>query len=149
MIIKKFQDIIAWQKAIDITVEIYRHFSHSNEYAFKDQICKAAISISNNIAEGFDRSSDADFMRFLYIAKGSCSELQSMIYLAKKLNFITEELQSALDQQSDEISRLIRGLIKSISKKDRTETSRGRRVGEKTLSATPNIPESSSLSPFS
>lgn len=149
MVIKKFQDIIAWQKAINIAVEIYRHFHNSKEYAFKDQICKAAISISNNIAEGFDRSSDADFIRFLYIAKGSCSELQSMICLANKLNFLTEELQSSLNQQSDEISRLIRGLIKSISKKDHTETNRGRRVGETTSSTIPAIPEPLSLNPLS
>ncbi|NOT38142.1 MAG: four helix bundle protein [Saprospiraceae bacterium] len=116
MVIKKFQEIIAWQKAKDFAIEIYKHFRELKDYAFKDQICRAAVSISNNIAEGFDRSSDADFVRFLYIAKGSCSELQSMIYIAHGLQYINTETQINLETKSNEIGRLIRGLIKSIQK---------------------------------
>ena len=82
MAIQKFEDIIAWQKAQDFSVIIYSVFGLSKDFGFKDQISRAAISISNNIAEGFDRSSDADFNRFLYIALGSCSEVRSMLYLA-------------------------------------------------------------------
>lgn len=117
MTIKKFQEIIAWQKAIDLAVEVYKLFHNSKDFGFKDQICRAAVSISNNIAEGFDRSSDADFARFLYIAKGSCSELQSMAYLAQKLNYIDIYIKVKLENQSDEVSKLLRGLIKSIAKK--------------------------------
>lgn len=82
MAIQKFEDIIAWQKAQDLAIEIYYEFSNLRDYGFKDQICRAVVSISNNIAEGFDRSSDADFSRFLYISIGSCSEVKSMLYLA-------------------------------------------------------------------
>ncbi len=64
MAIQRFEDIIAWQKAQDLAVSIYNYFSKITDYSFKDQICRASISISNNIAEGFDRSSDADFSRF-------------------------------------------------------------------------------------
>jgi len=85
MAIQKFEDIIAWQKAQELAVEIYTVFSVSKDYGFKDQITRAAVSISNNIAEGFDRSSDADFGRFLYIALASCSEVKSMLYLAEKI----------------------------------------------------------------
>jgi four helix bundle protein len=88
MVIHKFEDIIAWQKAQDTTVAIYSAFGSLPDLAFKGQITRAAVSVSNNIAEGFDRSSDADFTRFLYMAIGSCSEVKSMLYLAKRLNYI-------------------------------------------------------------
>lgn len=66
MTITKFEDIIAWQKGQDLAILIYETFSGLQDFGFKNQICRAAISITNNIAEGFDRSSDADFSRFLY-----------------------------------------------------------------------------------
>ncbi len=85
MAIKRFEDVIGWQKSQDYAVNIYGVFSVSKDFGFKDQICRAVISISNNIAEGFDRSSNADFSRFLYFALASCSEVKSMLYLAEKL----------------------------------------------------------------
>lgn len=91
MAIQRFEDLIAWQKSQDFAIEIYRSFSQSKDYSFKDQICRAAVSISNNIAEGFDRSSNADFNRFLFVAISSASETKSMLYLAQRLNYIGEE----------------------------------------------------------
>ena len=108
---------MAWQKAQDWAVEIFSTFGELKHFGFRDQICNAVVSISNNIAEGFDRSSDADFSRFLYFALGSASETKSMLYLAGRLNFINNERKVKLVEQSDEISRIIRGLIKSIAKK--------------------------------
>ena len=118
MVIQKFEDIIAWQKAQDLAVEIFSEFSELRHFGFRDQVCEAVVSISNNIAEGFDRSSDADFSRFLYIALGSASETKSMLYLAERLKFIKSDRKIQLLEQSDEVSRIIRGLIKSIAKKD-------------------------------
>ncbi len=117
MVILRFEDIIAWQKAQEYALEIYSIFSKVKDFGFKDQICRATISISNNIAEGFDRSSDADFRRFLYIALASCSESKSMLYLAEKLKYINEEQKIRLLDNSNEISKIIRGLIKSVSRK--------------------------------
>ncbi len=114
MTIKKFEDLIAWQKAQDLAVDIYLEFKNSRDYGFKDQICRAAVSISNNIAEGFDRSSDADFSRFLYIAIASCSEVRSMIHLAQRLDYLTSEQSIILLEKTYEVSKIIRGLIKSI-----------------------------------
>lgn len=114
MAIQKFEDIIAWQKAQDYAVDIYSLFKSSKDFGFRDQVGRAAVSISNNIAEGFDRSSNADFCRFLYIAIGSCSEVKSMIYLANRLNYITKKEQTTLLEKGDEISKIIRGLIKSM-----------------------------------
>ncbi len=111
---KKFEDIIAWQKGKELAICIYRNFKESKEWDFKDQIFRAAVSITNNIAEGFDRSSDNEFKRFLNISAASCSEVRSMLYLAVELNFITPENFELLKDKSNEVSRIIRGLIKSI-----------------------------------
>jgi len=114
MKIIKFEDIIAWQKAQDLAVEIYQIFKASKDFGFKDQISRATISISNNIAEGFDRSSNADFKRFLFISLASCSEVKSMLYLAERLNYLDKNKVKFLRNNCDEISKIISGLIKSL-----------------------------------
>ncbi len=118
MTIQKFEDIIAWQKVQDLTIEIYLIFNNSNDFGFKNQIQRATVSISNNIAEGFDRISDKEFVRFLYISLGSCSEVKSMLYLSHRLNYLTLEQSEKLINQANEIGKIIRGLIKSIIPKD-------------------------------
>lgn len=115
MKIKKFEDIIAWQKAQDLTVDIYSTFKGLKDYSFKDQLCRASVSISNNIAEGFDRSSNIDFKRFLYISLSSCSEVKSMLYLAERLNYIEIKNRDFLINKATEVSMIITGLIKSIT----------------------------------
>jgi four helix bundle protein len=103
----RFEDIIAWQKAQDLAVMIYEKFYQSREFSFKDQIFRASVSVSNNIAEGFERSSDNDFARFLFISKGSNAEVKSMLYLAFRLKFINEEdLKDGL-LLCDEIGRIL------------------------------------------
>ena len=118
MKIQKFEDIIAWQKAQDLTVEIYVIFNSTNDFGFKNQIQRAAVSISNNIAEGFDKMSDKEFARFLYISLGSCGKVKSMLYLAQKLNYLTIEQSEKLISQANEIGKIIRGLIKSLTPND-------------------------------
>lgn len=115
--ILKFEDIIAWQKAQDLAVLIYTHFKNLKDYGFRDQITRAVISILNNIAEGFDRSSDADFSRFLNFSIVSCSEVKSMLHLAYKLNYISEADKDNLIIKADEVSKIIKGLIKSLNLK--------------------------------
>jgi four helix bundle protein len=114
MKIVSFEDLVAWQKAQDLAVVIYREFKDSKDFSFKDQICRAAVSISNNIAEGFDRNSKKEFVRFLYIAKGSCAEVKSMMFLAYRLNYSLDDSFKSILDLCDEILKIIRGLIKSI-----------------------------------
>ncbi len=114
MKIIKFEDIIAWQKAQDFAVEIYTSFKESKDWDYRNQICRATVSISNNIAEGFDRSSNADFKRFLYISLASCSEVKSMLILATRLGYLNDKSSKALILQSEEISKIINGFIKSL-----------------------------------
>ncbi|MBL1410839.1 four helix bundle protein [Sphingobacterium faecale] len=117
MSIQKFEDLIAWQKAQDIAIDIYAIFVDSRDWSFKDQICRAAVSISNNIAEGFDRQSNKEFIRFLYISLGSASEVKSMLYLAKKLGYLDDTAFQKHYEQSVEIAKVITGLIKSLKLK--------------------------------
>ncbi|MBK9733443.1 MAG: four helix bundle protein [Saprospiraceae bacterium] len=103
MAIERFEDIIAWQKAKELTVQIYNLFSESKDLGFRDQIQRASVSIMNNIAEGFERKSNNEFRQFLFIAKGSCGEVRSMLILAKELNKISENDFSFLFSLSEEI----------------------------------------------
>ena len=114
MKIQKFEDIIAWQKSQDLAVDIYNFFKASKDWDFKNQICRAAVSISNNIAEGFDRSSHPEFRKFLFFSLASCSEVKSMLYLAQRLSYLTEENTKILLSRSTEISKIITGLIRSL-----------------------------------
>ena len=112
--IKKFEDILAYQKAGLFTLAIYKIFGQSKDYGFRDQICRASVSIMNNIAEGFERRTDKEFINFLYIAKGSAGEVRSMLYLARRLDYINDSEYSKMNFQISEISRLIMGLIKTL-----------------------------------
>ncbi len=115
MQILRFEDIIAWQKAQDLAVEIYSCFKDNKDWDFRNQICRASVSVSNNIAEGFDRISNADFRRFLFMSLGSCSEVKSMLYLAARLNYLSKEKSQELIAIITEISKIITGLIKSLT----------------------------------
>ena len=114
MKIERFEDIIAWQKAREITVNIYKSFSDSKDFGFRDQIQKASVSIMNNIAEGFERRSDKEFKHFLFIAKGSCGEVRSMLYLAMDLEKLQPTVCKKLFLLSQEISKILSGLIKKV-----------------------------------
>jgi four helix bundle protein len=116
MKIQQFEDVYAWQKAQEMAVEIYSLFKSTRDFGFRDQICKAVVSISNNIAEGFDRSSDRDFRRFLFYSIASCSEVKSMIYLAEKLKYLSTEETEKLLIKISEVSKIIRGFINVLKK---------------------------------
>jgi four helix bundle protein len=115
MKIRTFEDLFVWQKAIVHTIEIYKRFQLVSDFGFKNQIQRASISISNNIAEGFERGSDRDFRRFLFIAQGSCSEVKSMLYIALKLHYISKDEFSAIYRQLNEIGKMLFGLMKTLS----------------------------------
>lgn len=114
MKIVKFEDIIAWQKAKNLTIKVYKTFENTKDFNFKNQIERATVSIMNNIAEGFDRQTKKEFRQFLYIAKGSCAEVKSMLYLAKDLNKIDNIVFDNLYKDTEQISKLIFGFINTL-----------------------------------
>lgn len=114
MKIEKFEDIISWQKSKKLTKELYKLFENTNDFAFKNQILRASLSIMNNIAEGFERKTNKEFKFFLFVAKGSSGEVRSMLNLALDLNKIDEKSFNRLYNLSMEISKLHSGLIKKL-----------------------------------
>lgn len=114
MKIIRFEDALCWQKAKQLNILIYQHFKSCRDYSFKDQIQRAAVSVMNNVAEGFERNSDKELKQFLYIAKGSCGEVRSMLTLAIELKYITPVVYGELHTLSTDTSRLISGFIKKL-----------------------------------
>lgn len=110
-----FEHIIAWQKAETLTLDVYKVVKNNRDYSFRDQIQRASVSIMNNIAEGFERRSNKEFKQYLYIAKGSCGEVRSMIALAGKLNYFTNEQTGKLYNQATGVSKILSGFIKKLT----------------------------------
>lgn len=110
----RFEDIKAWQKAKELTKIIYHTFEKSKDFAFKGQIERASVSIMNNIAEGFERQTNNEFKYFLYVSKGSCAEVRSMLVLAFELEKIDKQSYEEMYSLSEEISKILSGLIKSL-----------------------------------
>ncbi len=110
VLIKKFEDIKAWQKSRQLTNKIYEISNNndfSRDFTLKDQIRKASISIMLNITEGFARRSNREFKKFLNYAHGSCAEVQSALYVALDQKYITQENFNILYSQTEEISKMI------------------------------------------
>ncbi len=113
--IRRFEEILSWRKSKELAVLIYKIFNSLDDYGFRNQIQRAAVSIMNNISEGFERQTRKEFRQFLFIAKGSCGEVRSILYLAKDLNLIDETAYKRVMPLTYEISKLLSGLIKSLS----------------------------------
>ncbi len=120
MAVEKFEDMIAWQKARDLTRRIYeitRSNSFARDYGLSGQIQRASVSIMSNIAEGFERSSANDFHRFLVIAKASCAEVRSQLYVALDIGYINDNEFREMMACADEVSRVIGGLRASVDRR--------------------------------
>jgi len=114
MKIERFEEIVAWQCAREMTGLVYKTLWDCRDYGFRDQIERAAVSVMNNIAEGFEKKSNKEFLRYLKIAKGSCGEVKSMLYLAKDLSYIKNETFESLFEKTERIQKMIVGLIRSL-----------------------------------
>ena len=111
---KCFEDLRIWQDARILVQQIYALNQNSKDYGFKDQIQRAAISIMNNIAEGSDAGSDSLFVRYLHIAKGSCGEVKSMLYVAEDLGYCTKVQADELRNKARIISAATQKLIEYL-----------------------------------
>ena len=117
MAIQSFEESLAWQKAQDLLEIVEDGMANERRYWFKDQLCRAALSISNNIAEGFGRPTKADRMRYLVIARGSCNEVRSMLHYAKRKDYLKpNEVDSALGLTL-EIGKLTRSYMSPLTQR--------------------------------
>ena len=117
---KRFEDLWIWQQARELVKEVYEDFrvgAGSKDFGFRDQIQKAAVSIMNNIAEGFERSTDPEFARFLDVAKGSCAEVRSMYYSAEDLGYVGPSVAEARRSKARQVSAGIASLATHLRKK--------------------------------
>ena len=119
MKIENFEDIEAWKEARKLVEVVYKVFSGIKDYGFRDQIQRAAVSIMSNIAEGFDRGTNKEFIHFLIIARGSVSEVRSLLYTALDIGYIDEKRFNSLGNQCQKISNLINGFIRYFKTSDR------------------------------
>ncbi len=115
--VQRFEDLQAWQKARELVVVIYamtREGEFAKDFGLRDQIQRAAVSIMSNLAEGFERGTRPDFHRFVVIAKASCAELRSQLYIAFDIGYITEQQLSHTMKQASELARILGGLRASL-----------------------------------
>jgi four helix bundle protein len=115
--IEKFEDIEAWQSARALTNLVYTISDtgkFGRDFSLRDQIRRAAISIVSNIAEGYERDGDKEFIQFLSVAKGSCGEVRAQLYLALDRQYIANEQFVKVSGKAAEVSRMISGLIKYL-----------------------------------
>lgn len=114
---KSFRDLLVWQKAMDLSIEVYaatKSFPKNEIYSLANQLCRAAVSIPSNIAEGSARYSNKEFARFVNIARGSCAELETQIEISLKLGYIDARQCTNIINKVQEIGKMLSGLKNSL-----------------------------------
>ena len=117
---KNYRELIVWQKAMELITSVYAvtsAFSESERYGLTSQMRRCAVSIPSYIAEGYGRSSTADYVRFLLIARGSLFELQTQIEIANRLGFLQDESLNQLFANSVEIDKMLNSLVSNLRAK--------------------------------
>jgi four helix bundle protein len=112
--IERFEDIKAWGMAKDLVTAVYRlsgDGKFSQDLGLKDQVRRASVSVMSNIAEGFERGSRTEFARFLRIAKGSCGEVRSQLYVALDLGYVNPQEFSVVKTKAEDLSKALSGFI--------------------------------------
>ncbi|HXZ26573.1 MAG TPA: four helix bundle protein [Terriglobales bacterium] len=118
MKLKSYRELIAWQKAMALVTDVYRHtqdFPGKEMYGLTSQIRRSAVSVPSNIAEGQGRRSTGEFQQFLGHAKGSLFELETQILIARNLNYLSEKGSSEPLASAGEVGRILNGLVDSLA----------------------------------
>lgn len=109
-----FENLEVWKRSCQQAVDVFRTTENLKRYSLKDQMERASLSVPSNVAEGQERDSKGDFIRFLRIAKGSNGELRTQLYIATQLELLDGDKSRAMISESKEISAMLQGLIRSI-----------------------------------
>ena len=111
---QSYENLDVWSKAVELSIRVYGKFKNCRDYGFKDQICRAAVSIPSNIAEGMERESIKETIHFLHIAKGSCAEVRTQLLIALRIGYLEQSVFEELKPEAESISRMLHALVKSL-----------------------------------
>ena len=111
--VKSFEDLEVWKEGMRLARDIYKHLASSKDFGLKSQMQRASVSIPSNIAEGFERKSNKEFIQYLFIAKGSCAELRTQLYLAKDIQEINSAIAEDLLARAIALSKMLYRLIET------------------------------------
>jgi len=112
MSIEKYEDLDVWKESMRLATRLYKKLVNCKDYGLRNQIQRSAVSIPSNIAEGYDRSTNKEYVNFLNIAKGSCAELRTQLYIAKEINILNKNVANDFIEQTKKISAMLYNLIK-------------------------------------
>lgn len=126
MAFQSFEDLEVWQRGCRLAVDVFETFANCRNFTMQDQVQRASLSIPSNVAEGYERNSNKEFIRFLNISKGSGGELRTQLYISRKLNFLTKPDFNRLVGEAKEISAMLHGLSRAVSKRGPKKTKRSR-----------------------
>ena len=115
--IKRFEDLEVWKEGMQLTVSIDQAMEHSRDFGLKDQMQRAAVSVPSNIAEGYERESNREFVQFLNYSRGSGGELRTQIYLAAKLGQLDQPAAHELLEKSRKVSAMLHKYVQ-VRKRD-------------------------------
>ena len=121
MAFQSFEDLEVWQRGCRLAVGVFKAFASCRNFTMQDQVQRAALSVPSNVAEGYERNSNKEFVRFLNIAKGSCGELRTQLYISRKLDFLKKTDFDHLVGESKEISAMLHGLSRAVLKRVSTK----------------------------
>lgn len=128
MAFQSFEDLEVWQRGCRLAVDVFETFAACRNFTMQDQVQRAALSVPSNIAEGYERNSNKEFIRFLNISKGSCGELRTQIYISRKLKFLTKSDFDRVIGDCKEISAMLHGLVRAVGKRSSPKQERPRRI---------------------
>ena len=109
----RFEDLDVSKRSSRLCVDVYKTLAACKDWGFKDQITRSALSIPSNIAEGYERSSNKDSIKFFYYAKGSSGELRTQIYIGIEIGYIDKTIGIQWKQEAEQLSKMLSALIKS------------------------------------
>lgn len=109
-----FEKLEVWRRSCRLSVELYKQFRDCRDFGFRDQITRSGLSVPSNIAEGYERNSRKEYLRFLKIAKGSSGELRTQLYIGYEAGFLPKEVFASFKKEAEEISRMLQGIITKL-----------------------------------
>ena len=110
-----FEDLDVWKRSCQLAERLYQSLRESRDHGLRGQMTRAAVSVPSNIAEGHERGTAREFVRFLNIAKGSAAELRTQLYIAKRIGALESDSANEMISECKEIGAMLQGLIRSIS----------------------------------